>query len=167
MSVTKFTTFTGAFLMALSIAMTAPVGHASAQENLVDARDPQRILKIARGYGTANLDVAGDGTPMIIGRIDDNRYNVFFYGCDGNNENCRSIQFFAGWTDVDMSLDAFNEWNKGKRWFRAYQDDDGDSVIEMDVNLFGGVSFANADDTFDWWRIGVKEFLDYARANSN
>lgn len=134
-----------------------------AESSLVDARDPDRLLDIARGYGTANLDVAADDTPMIIGRIDGTRYNIFFYDCDGENENCRSIQFYAGWTDIDMSLRDINEWNKSKRWFQAYQDDEGDSVIEMDVNLFGGVSFSNADDTFDWWRIGLKEFLEYAR----
>ncbi|MEM8876288.1 MAG: YbjN domain-containing protein, partial [Pseudomonadota bacterium] len=136
---------------------------AFAESKLVDARNPDRLLEIARGYGTANLDVAADDTPMIIGRIDGTRYNIFFYDCDGENENCKSIQFYAGWTDIDMSLRDMNEWNKTKRWFQAYQDDEGDSVIEMDVNMFGGVSFSNADDTFDWWRIGLKEFLEYAK----
>jgi hypothetical protein len=159
---------TGAFATtALSILSGAAFSAATAtssmaDSNLVDATDPDRILEIARGYGSANLDTFTDGTPMIIGRIDGNRYNVFFYGCDENKENCRSIQFYIGWTDADLSLAALNEWNKTKRWFQAYQDDEGDSIIEMDVNLFGGVSFSNIDDVFDWWRIGITQFRDFA-----
>jgi hypothetical protein len=151
-----------ALAMIAGAALISAVATSShAQSGLVDATDPDRILEIARGYGSANMDTFTDGTPMIVGRIDGDRYNIFFYGCDDNNENCRSIQFYIGWTDADMSLTALNEWNKTKRWFQAYQDDEGDSVIEMDVNLFGGVSFSNIDDVFDWWRIGIKEFREY------
>jgi hypothetical protein len=107
--------FTAILTGAMISSASAAISHADSK--LVDARDPNRILEIARGYGTANPDVAADDTPMIIGRMDGTRYNIFFYYCDGENENCKSIQFYAGWTDIDMSLKALNEWNESKRWF--------------------------------------------------
>ena len=46
-----------------------------------------------------------------------------------------------------------NAWNRDRRFGKAYIDADGDIAIEMDVNLWGGVTPKNLDDTFDWWRI--------------
>ncbi len=31
----------------------------------------------------------------------------------------------------------------------------------MNVNLHGGVTRANLDDTIDWWRLVLAEFADY------
>ena len=33
----------------------------------------------------------------------------------------------------------------------------GDLAVDMDVNLFGGVTRRNLDDTFDWWRVVLDE----------
>jgi hypothetical protein len=45
-----------------------------------------------------------------------------------------------------------NRWNRDYRFGKAYVDAEGDVILEWDVNLWGGVSPANLDDTFDWWR---------------
>ena len=44
-------------------------------------------------------------------------------------------------------------------WARkAYLDDVKDPVVEMDVNLFGGVSTRNLEDTIDWWQLVLADF---------
>jgi len=52
-----------------------------------------------------------------------------------------SLLFFAGWnTEGDFPLSAINEWNRTSRFGRAYVDDQGDPVVELDLLLAGGVT---------------------------
>jgi hypothetical protein len=52
------------------------------------------------------------------------------------------------------------DWNREKRFGKAYLDQDGDATVEMNVNLHGGVSLANLEATIDWWRLILDEFAD-------
>ncbi|MEZ5722580.1 MAG: YbjN domain-containing protein [Paracoccaceae bacterium] len=55
-----------------------------------------------------------------------------------------------------------NTWNAEKRFGKAFLDDEGDLVIEMNVNLWSGVSENNPQrDTFDWWRVVIESFEEY------
>lgn len=130
---------------------------ASAQ-TLLDAKDPEAIRNIASGYGSALLTTDSQGDPKISGRIDGVAYSIFFYGCE-DGENCKSIQFKAGWSGVgNFTAKTASEWNLKKRFGAAYLDSDGDPGLQWDVNLFAGVTINNIDDTFDWWSIVLKEF---------
>lgn len=52
-----------------------------------------------------------------------------------------SLLFYAGWAADDaISLSMINNWNKGSRFGRAYLDDSGDPVIELDLMMAGGVT---------------------------
>ena len=52
-----------------------------------------------------------------------------------------SLLFFAGWnTKGDFPLSVINEWNRTSRFGRAYVDDQGDPVVELDLLLAGGVT---------------------------
>ncbi len=52
-----------------------------------------------------------------------------------------SLLFYTGWTtDAAISLALINEWNSTSRFGRAYIDDSGDPVIELDLLLTGGVT---------------------------
>ncbi len=130
-------------------------GTAAAQ--LVDASDPLRLVRILQSAGyKATLDVDRVGDPLIKGALSNSNYNIFFYGCT-DNKNCRDVIFTAGYR-VSVSLSKMNEWNKEKRYTRAYQDDDGEAILEMTVNLYEGVSQANFLDTVDWWRRYLEDF---------
>jgi hypothetical protein len=138
------------FALAAIAGLFAPVPSALAQD-LVMADNPQKILEIARGYGSAELETDNSGDPRIRARMDGTAYSILFFGCEAG-ANCTSIQF---WTYLPPPADpivAVNVWNRDLRFAKAYVDGDGDVVIEMDVNLWGGVAAKNLDDTFDWWR---------------
>ena len=125
---------------------------------LIDATKPQLVLEIAKGYGSAELGKDAAGDPKITGRIDGTAYTIFFYGCV-ESKDCDDIQFSAVWDGGGrFSLDEMNEWNKTKRYGKAYLDDDRDPVIEMTVNVDHGVSKSNLDDSFNWWKIALKAF---------
>jgi len=52
-----------------------------------------------------------------------------------------SLLFYTGWiTEVDVTLAMINDWNSGSRFGRAYMDDSGDPVIELDLLMVGGVT---------------------------
>lgn len=52
-----------------------------------------------------------------------------------------SLLFYTGWaTEDEISLALINDWNSGSRFGRAYVDDSGDPVIELDLLMAGGVT---------------------------
>ena len=52
-----------------------------------------------------------------------------------------SLLFYTGWAaDAEVSLPMINDWNSGSRFGRAYMDDSGDPVIELDLLMAGGVT---------------------------
>jgi len=145
-----------ALLAFLSVSCSLALAQAQAQ-SLIDASNPQGILNIARGYGSADLTTDSTGDPKITGRTEGIAYSVWFYGCS-DGRNCKSIQFSSGWVSDRVSLRDVNRWNKTKRFGKAYLDDDDDPILEMNVTLDGGVSRSNLDDAFDWWKVVLVAF---------
>lgn len=152
-------------LLAGLMLMGTTVGQVHASE-LVDATDPYTILAIAQDYGAASLDTDDAGDPLIEGEINGLSYKVTFYGCNQSGESCRAVLFNAGFfgeqnLTPEERLDKANAWNDGKVFGRVSIDDDGDYYVDMAVNLHEGVSRANLDDTFDWWRVVLNGFKSY------
>lgn len=123
----------------------------------VDATNPSVILNLAKGFGSAELTKDREGDPKISARMDGSKYTIYFYGCT-NGRACTSIQFSAGWSDTGATESQMTDWNRNKRFAKAYLDSDNDPILEMDVNLEGGVSQANLEDTFDWFKTSMKSF---------
>jgi len=52
-----------------------------------------------------------------------------------------SLLFYAGWAaHSSVSLFEINDWNSRSRFGRAYVDETGDPVVELDLLLTGGVT---------------------------
>lgn len=134
-------------------------GNPAAAETLVDATDPEAILNVARGFGSASLETDDSGDPKIAGRIDGIRYSLYFYGCKAAT-NCQSLQFKAGWTGSSATLETVNDWNLARRYGSGYIDKEGDPVVKMDVNIEFGVSARNLDETFALWKSVLGAFAD-------
>ncbi|MBU2977103.1 YbjN domain-containing protein [Alteromonas sp. C1M14] len=132
----------------------APEAHAA---DLITAEDPYEILNIAKGFGSANLKKDSSGDPMITGRIDGNKYGIFFYGCS-DGRNCDEIQFVAAWSGVDASLSDVNEYNRLRKFGKAYLDSDGDPNLDMIINMDYGITVETLEDNFDWWTKIIKTF---------
>ena len=143
----------------LASLLSAPLP-ATAQ-TLVDATNLDSILAIAKDYGTAELETDSTGDPMVSGTIGPTQYAVFFYGCT-DGADCTTIQFMSSYVNPGaVDATAINSWNAEKRFGKAFLDDEGDPVIEMNVNLWSGVSENNLNDTFDWWRVVIESFEEY------
>lgn len=146
-------------LMAIALTL-APLG-ANAQ-SLVDASDVDIIAALIQDEGyraVTGTDSVGD--PKITSSANGYDFDVFFYGCT-DGENCRDIQFTVSFDVEDgMSLTKAQDFNREERWVKVYLDDESDPRLEMDYNMYGGVSVSNFNDTLDWWVIMMDEFIEY------
>lgn len=151
--------FKKSLMLAAAVAI-APLG-ASAQA-LVDASDADIIAALIQGEGyRALVGTDGVGDPMISSSANGYDFDVFFYGCT-DGENCRDVQFSVTFDLEDgMSLTRAQDFNLEKRWAKVYLDEESDPRLEMDVNMYGGVSATNFNDTLDWWVIIMNEFIEF------
>ena len=147
-------------LLAAIALMLAPLSVGA--QALVDASDADVIAALVQDEGyRAIIGVDGVGDPMITSSANGYDFDVFFYGCT-DGENCRDVQFSVNFDLEDgMSLTRVQDFNLEKRWAKVYLDDESDPRLEMDANLYGGVSATNFKDTLDWWVIIMNDFIEY------
>lgn len=128
---------------------------------IITGDDVERVTLIAARYGPAERRTdEADNSAWIRAEIDGIVYTISFLNCE-DGRNCGSVQFRAWWTsDGAHSLEAMNQWNRDRRFSAAYLDNGGNATIEFDVNLLGGVTAVNFDDTVQWWRAVLRQFRD-------
>ena len=127
---------------------------------LVDARNPQALADIASAFGPAETDKDSLGDPMVRGQMEGVHYAIYFYGCE-NGGACRNLQFRATWDYKGATEADVTRWNREKRFGKAYLDAEGNLTIDMDVNVDFGVSPENMNDTVDWWKVVLNEFVTF------
>lgn len=76
-------------------------------------------------------------------------------------DNRQNIQAYAGFKGGDSSVSNMNEWNKNKRYSRAYKDDDGDAVIELDLDFEGGISRNRVANFIQTVALSAKVFREH------
>lgn len=128
---------------------------------LIDGKDPNFILNIARGFGSADLEIIHNDenereVNYILGRIHGVRYRIVFYEY---RDGSVSLMFSASWrSEGKISLQQVNDWNKRCRFAKAYLDDDMDVGFDMDVELDGGVGKENLEHIFERWTSLLHDF---------
>ena len=81
--------------------------------------------------------------------------------------NCEYIDFQEGWDLKNGTTpDVIEQWNEDRVWGRAYIDTENDPWIDMPVNLKGGVTPENFDDTVSWWWSVIRDFEDHIGFNN-
>jgi hypothetical protein len=118
----------------------------------------QRILN-TMGFDTElTRDDAGD--PLISSSDNGLNFQVYFYNCSG--DVCEAIQFYSGFTQSsNPDAQSINEWNTTKRFGRAYRNSSGDSRVEMDALVTGGVTEQHIRNLASTWKIVLREFAQH------
>ena len=122
----------------------------------VSGNDPQTVLEIAKGFGSATLAADGLGDPKISGRIDGVKYNLYFYNCK-DHKNCDTLQFTAGWSGYAVTMEDINKWNSDMLYGKVYLDEDNDPILELAV-VAEEMPAAYLEEWFEWWQVAVAEF---------
>ncbi|WP_137751958.1 YbjN domain-containing protein [Sphingopyxis sp. L1A2A] len=148
-----------AFAFGASTLLPAAPVHAE----LVNATNPATIEAIVESQGWPATIVAKPGDdPYIESNRNDLKFLVLFMNCT-DGKNCKTLQYYMGFNDAkDVSLEKLNQWNKDKRFARAYRDNEGDPVLEMDVDLdFAGIPRENVGETFNTWATLMDSFREF------
>jgi len=148
---------------ALALATTALFSATPAHAELINATNPATIKAIVESQGWPATIVAKEGDdPYIESTRSGLKFLVLFMNCE-EGQKCKTLQYYMGFSDAkDVSLERLNQWNKDKRFARAYKDDEGDPVLEMDVDLdFAGIPRENVGETFNTWASLMDSFREY------
>ena len=73
-----------------------------------------------------------------------------------------NLQLYAGFSKK-LPCDKLNEWNKKKRFSRAYLDKDGDAVIESDMDLEGGSTTKAIKVFIETFKISLASFVSHIK----
>ena len=113
------------------------------------------------GYQARLIDTA-DGTPLIQTAIDGIAFSVFLYDCRaGVPMECGGFGFSAGFTRSALgNADRLSQWNRQRRFGVAFHDDQG-VYLSMNVNIEGGVTRANIEDTVQLWEQALLDFATF------
>ncbi|MCA8906399.1 MAG: YbjN domain-containing protein [Rhodospirillaceae bacterium] len=114
------------------------------------------------GYDEARLIDTAAGTPLIQTELDGISFSVFLYDCRGGPPMaCGGFGFSAGF-DIPGEVDAaqLSNWNRQRRFGVAFADDQG-VYLSLNVNIEGGVTRANIEDTLQLWEQALTDFADY------
>lgn len=127
--------------LSFAISTLFTLGTAQAQETNVYtskgvyAPDVVTILQ-DEGY-RAKLDRDEYDEPMIETTMSGLVSVIFFYNCV--DDYCEDMQFACSWgLDEPLDPDVIERWNEGHRFGRAYLDEEGDPIVEIDLQLGPG-----------------------------
>lgn len=152
-------------ILTLSVAASLAAIAAPAAAANVTADVDQVAAAMKRGGYTVEVKDTKDGRFIRSTRGKESyEFSVFFYGCDANTtRNCKSVQLYAGFSPkTKPTLEALNAYASDNRWGRVYRDDDGDPVVEMDIDLEkGGMSEALFLDNLEYFEAVMDRFGEF------
>jgi len=149
---------------ALALGTATLLSAAPAHAELVNAKNPATIKAIIESQGwPATLITKADSDPYIESSRSGLKFLVLFMNCNDAHKDCKTLQYYMGFTDAKgLSYERLNEWNRTKRFARAYRDDEGDPVLEMDVDVdFAGIPRENVGETFNTWASLMDSFREF------
>lgn len=98
-------------------------------------KDEMRAIMEAEGY-SVSPDEDGD----IVWKVEGFRTLVLV------TDDGASVMFRSSFGDGNATMDKVNDWNRTKRYSRSYLDEENDPVLELDLDLAGGVTRARIVD---------------------
>lgn len=147
-------------LLAL-VAVSIPVPGAA---QTVSATRPETIAAVLTARGLpSELKQLGDDNPYIKSAFDDMPFLIALMNCNDQKTHCKTVQFYFGFSDrKGFPLEKLNDWNRTKRFVRAYRDNDNDPVLVMDVDTDkGGVPQAVFNENLDVWLSQMQQYRRY------
>ncbi|MDR2613283.1 MAG: YbjN domain-containing protein [Deltaproteobacteria bacterium] len=139
-----------------ALALLQPSPLAAQRFGMLTTIEPAKLVGVLKDMGMDAKDDSEGDTKKVLWMLGDQR--CFFFFPPGGE----SIQFYYGVTGTDVTLQDINTWNRDYRYSRAYMDDDGDPILELDLDLAGGISEGRLKDfvttcqvSFDKWRSNI------------
>lgn len=133
------------FVIGLGVTPHAARG---ADDDVVDKMTAGRIERILAESAVENVTEVGNNAY----RMEAGGLKLVLFNME------ETLQLYAGFRDRKITLSRINEWNKSKRFSRAYLDKQNDPVIEADIELTGGVTQKNIKEWIKTFLVSVNAF---------
>jgi len=118
----------GAILSMLPYIVSAQIYESISQEQL-------KAIFLEQGYS-----LKGSTERTFVWTIDGMITNVIL------SSSGSQIMFHAAFSDGNATMKKVNNWNKNMQFSRSYLDDEGDPILELDLDLEGGITKARIVD---------------------
>ncbi len=144
----RFAHRTALLLTLLLLATSALAG--PDQEILTSVTHPELLGIMAEEGYAVSLDSDGD----ILWKLDG--YTAFMFISDTQS----ALQFFVHFQSDSSNLEKVNAWNRSKRYSRSYLDEKNNPVLELDLDLEGGITHARLLDFLKTCKVSFNVWLD-------
>lgn len=140
-------------LTSAQAAPAAPTAPAPAPAGLPIAA----VVDWLKAQGLSVGEVQGGDSPYVqVRESADLTWTVTFNSCAG--QVCGDLQFGAGFSNPDVTIDKVNAWNGQRRFVKAFYEapagarTDGAAIIQQDVILLAGIGPSQLTDSLAVWR---------------
>jgi len=104
-------------------------------------------------------------------KIDFKGVTFFTFNLDGstailgnfNNSLAISTPGFKTVANVSVPMDRINEWNRTRRFAKAFLDKNGFAILQMDIDFFGGANQRIITEWINLFRNNLREFANYTK----
>ncbi len=141
----------------LLLTLVLPVSQVFAASQLKDNYSDAELIGILIADGYSAIEKLKDGVIKV--KVDGSTYLLL-------NDEDGDLQAYFAISDAVISYRDINEWNKSKRFSRAYLDDDDDPVLEADLLADGGLSEKHVTEFFGIFLQSVRAFVDFLVENN-
>jgi hypothetical protein len=143
----------GVALVCGSLASAAPLADGG-----VTAQEVAQVLQ-SKGF-QAEIKTEKSGDPMVLSSSGGATFVILFYECR-SRPRCASIQFSAAFPRTGLTAEKVAEWNRTKRFGKAWQDKDLDPWVEMDVDVEHGATTEAIASDLDRWASVLGSFARF------
>ena len=141
--------------LAFLVPQSARAGDAKATPEapkLVRKFDDESLLKFLSGKGYADAKKLSDGL-LRYTVMEGNIKVLVNVGKEGGD-----LRLFSIWTGKGVTLRMINDWNRDKRYTRAYQDEERDVVLDADFLFKEGVTKETLEHWLDVYEVSAIAF---------
>lgn len=133
-------------VLAVALVLAGPVSAQKLRERITAGQ----LMDLLRDKG---MEVTVNEAGNVVVKANNSKI-VFFI-------SNQTMQAYFGLSGTSATVTTINEWNKTKRFGRAYIDTEGDPCVELDYDLEGGVSDTSINVWFDTVTAVVRSFRTF------
>ncbi len=131
----------------------------STSGGLIDGLDLQSTLDLLTVGGVKGEIITSDGGRFIVASVDQAQFQATPIFCNDAQRACAAMRLSLALTGKRKPpIGLMNAWNNAAPMARAFIDQDGDPVLEMDISVEGGVSRAHVLAQLTRWRDAMTKF---------
>jgi hypothetical protein len=127
---------------------------AAAAADIIEKLDGRQVQAMLAELGFTGSEIDADDDVIVHMQ----GYRVLIVV---GSDRGRSLMARFAIAGTRATLKDMNDWNRDKRYSRAYLDRDGDPVLESDLDLDGGVTRARVKDFLRTYNEALRLFLQH------